>query len=741
MNTMTRIRHGGLLVLSTLAAVALSACKDGFFFEPASTALTPIVVQYAWTNTTEGVALAGAPEAFDKADGAQVSLTTQDKVLFEGRVALEPSGSDKKLTFQVDMPAGQSVSAQLQVTLVQGQTPLFQGAAAASLTPGKPAEVTLPLNGVVNTLALNTNATTLRTIGGTFKLVTTGIFASGDTLGPVAATYQALGGAVSVASDGTVTAVSNGSADVRASYLGKTATVTITVEDRCQAPFASIAVGQTVNGTLATNDCEDVPNFAYNDWYQMVIGAGALVRATLTGNGVDPFVGINATDKQVLGVAASQDGVVTSEYAFPAGTYLLRAGSRARTAGPIPTGSYVLSLTSASEPQTGCFATATSSLGATWVVDGVALQGRLAADDCAPGPNVPMRQDVYGGRLLQGDTALVTVDASFPIRLLCGADERRLPDSGGRMSCAFTSDADQSHYIALRTAAAGPFGAYDVRFDGELPLDFSACNSPPLVLPLGGIASPISRSGRLQRRIDCETSRVNDFYDLVAPPEPLKITLASADFDPFIAVAPLGRTGFGRSSASGSISAEYVLPPGHRYEIRALAAPILADGGRVEGNYTLTTERLTLPQEGCISTSFVDFGSSAQGRITPEDCEDEFDNEPAVVRWWDGYSILLQPGETVTVTSIAAFPSHLTHWANGEFVEGLFVSEAGVPATLTVTNAGPDRLFHAFYVISGGHQDQGSYQISFSGTPLPPAAAAGVAGHGARRTEVPYSGR
>ncbi|HUH13547.1 MAG TPA: hypothetical protein VMK65_10570, partial [Longimicrobiales bacterium] len=92
--------------------------------------------------------------------------------------------------------------------------------------------------------------------------------------------------------------------------------------------------------------------------------------------------------------------------------------------------------------------------------------------------------------------------------------------------------------------------------------------------------------------------------------------------------------------------------------------------------------------------------------------EDLYDNEPDVVRWWDGYSILLYAGESVTVTATGHFPYRFTYWAGGSYVDGHFNVPAGQSRSFTVT-AGA-RAFYGFYIISENHQGTGSHSITFS---------------------------
>ncbi|HSW30323.1 MAG TPA: hypothetical protein VLH75_12640 [Longimicrobiales bacterium] len=745
MQILNRLRHAGVLVFM---AVALAACQDGFFFDPAPGRVTPVAVHWTLAGATspgaagalggpQGVSGVGGPQAspgaaFDKADSAKVVLRAAEKELFNQRLALESAGSDKKVSFSVELPAGSAVQATLELTLLRGQDALFTGNATAQLTPGQASEVEVPLAAVLTRIEAG-GPYVIRTLGSTLRVTAVGLFATGDSAG-VTATYRALDANVSVAVDGTVRALTNGSGRVEAAYLGRADTAVVTVEDRCFGPFATLALGQTVNGTLEANDCLDGVNFSYNDWYSVTLTAPTLFRATLTSDGFETFVGANLPppDRGELSVAANAGTAVVSEHYFPAESFLIRAGSRARPTGPVPTGSYSLALTPASEPQEGCFAGASSS-GATWVVEGIQLSGRLAADDCAL-PN-GARQDVYAGRLEAGDTAVVTVEGGFNYRFVYGSDVRSAPPGGGRTHWAFTSDSDQSHYVYLRTDAQGPFGSYMIRFSDTFPPDYDACVNSPIGLGIGPVGSPVVRTGRLQRRIDCESGdRVRDAYRANTPTGPFRTTLESTDFNPFVTATNGSVQTAGRANATGrSVTAEHLYPAGRPYEIRALPAGLVSAGDRVQGSYTLTAVSVSEPQAGCFAgtsqSTFVDVGSVASGRITSEDCRDLFAPDTATVtRWVDGYAILLQPGQTVTVQLTADFPVNFVRWVGNTFTEGHFGVPAGESRTFTVTQPAGSAAFHGFYAISGQDRGTGSYTMTFSGAaPAPPSPVSGAA--------------
>lgn len=745
MQITNRLRRAGVLFL---AALGVAACEDGFFFDPAQTRDTAIRVQYTFpeiapASTLPDVAGSETPDgpqrspgaAFDKADGAQVVLRQGENELFNQRLPLEAVGSDKKLSFTVELPAGSVVQASLSLTLQRGQDQLFTGTAQAQLTPGQSAEVTVPLQAVVAGIDLG-GPYVIRTLGSTLRLTASGLFATGDLVGTVTPTFQALTPNVTVAADGTVTAASNGEGRVVATYMGRADTAVVTVEDRCFGPFTNIALGQTLTGTLEANDCLDAPNFTYNDWYFLPLSGPTLFRATVRSSGFEPFMGVSqGAARTVLGVAADQGTEVVSEYYLPASSFLPRVGSRARTSGPVPTGTYTLSLEQVSEPQAGCWQGA-SSIMSTWMRPGMQLSGRLAADDCQQPAGTYF--DVYGVRFLPGDTGVVRLSGDFALRTAYGNDTRTGTADGQPVWWAFTSEADQSHYF--RIFSPGVFGNYDVRVNRGIPTDYDACANPRINLSIGAAGSPTVKNGRLQRRIDCEAGdRVRDDFVINAPAAAFHTTLTSNGFNPFISSTDGTFQKAGRANSTGStVVAEHLYPAGRQYTLRVIPVGTISAGGAVEGSYTLTSAQVAEPQNGCfagaVSSAFVDFGSVANGRITPDDCRDLFAPDTATVtRWVDGYAILLQEGQSVTVTFTADFTANFVRWIGASFVEGQFGVQPGETRSFTVTQ-GTGAAFHGFYAISGEHQATGNYTMTFSGGPggAPPS---GVSGSG--RAEAP----
>lgn len=85
-----------------------------------------------------------------------------------------------------------------------------------------------------------------------------------------------------VSGSGLVTGVSDGSATITATVDGRTASATIRVHDRCSTELAAtISVGQTINGSLATTDCH-LDDGTYADGYAIQVTAATNVQIDMT---------------------------------------------------------------------------------------------------------------------------------------------------------------------------------------------------------------------------------------------------------------------------------------------------------------------------------------------------------------------------------------------------------------------------------------------------------------------------
>jgi hypothetical protein len=86
----------------------------------------------------------------------------------------------------------------------------------------------------------------------------------------------------SVSNSGLVTGVADGTATVTATADGRSASALIRVLSRCSSALAAtIAVGQTINGSLAPTDCK-FPDDSYIDGYGITVTAATNVQIDMT---------------------------------------------------------------------------------------------------------------------------------------------------------------------------------------------------------------------------------------------------------------------------------------------------------------------------------------------------------------------------------------------------------------------------------------------------------------------------
>lgn len=222
-------------------------------------------------------------------------------------------------------------------------------------------------------------------------------------------------------------------------------------------------------------------------------------------------------------------------------------------------------------------------------------------------------------------------------------------------------------------------------------------------------------NGTLLPGIDClaASGRLNDFYTLtLSAPSVLVAEHTSAQYAPALFTYFNGTTRqlSARSTAApGTVAIEHVLPAGD-YSVQA-AAPVASTGG----SYTLALRTIGESQNGCRADAAIAmFGSIAQGRIAPEDCLDTAAPDAATVtRRYDGYGVLLQAGETVTVTATADFPWLFSRWTGNTLQQVITSIPAGQSRSFSVTAA--TNSFHYFYVLNSQSQGGGSYRMTFSG--------------------------
>lgn len=412
--TMGRLRIAAAVAAFTLG---LGACQDGFFHDPAASMAVPLTLNYSYAAGTSAGSAAGPGEAFDKADRVVVVLTEGGTVIQERTVAVQPGSADKRVTLelQFDGTLEVEVAAELRLDTI----PIFTGETALTLTPGQAATADVPLTPVTTGFAVTDVPAALR-VGRSRQLVGTAYFGTGDALGPVTPTWEAVSSNITITPGGVVTPTEEGTAVVRATYNGRTDEASFPVVDPCSLPPGAISVGQTVQGTLSRDeDCltDTGSNRLFDEYTLNLGGTTGFVATMTTGDGLQPFLPVqDGAGVQRHGPSSAESPMVR-EFILPAGAWEFRPMSRetGTSLDDAQEGSYSLTLNPFSGPwQDGCQAT-------TNVYFGVSASGSITSSDCEDEfddePEVVRWWDGYNMRLLTGQNATVTATADFPFGL------------------------------------------------------------------------------------------------------------------------------------------------------------------------------------------------------------------------------------------------------------------------------------------------------------------------------------
>lgn len=158
--------------------------------------------------------------------------------------------------------------------------------AALTLACGSSSEPPAP----VATVALAPVDDTVR-VGETTQLTATTRDANGNVLNGRAVTWASSNTAVAtVSQSGLVTGVTDGPATITATSENKTATAAIRVFGPCSTALAPpIAVGQTINASLAATDCRLTDN-TFADGYALQVTAATNVQIDMTAATFDTYL-------------------------------------------------------------------------------------------------------------------------------------------------------------------------------------------------------------------------------------------------------------------------------------------------------------------------------------------------------------------------------------------------------------------------------------------------------------------
>lgn len=499
--TMARLR---IAAATAALALGLAACQDGFFHDPAPSMSVPLAINYTYAAGTSAATAAGPGDAFDRVDNVLVVLFEQGTEIHEETFSVPAGSQDKRVTLELQFEG--QLRTEIEVQLRADTTPVFSGEVELTLTPGRAATADVPLTPITPGFAVTDVPSTLR-IGRSRQLTGTAYFGTGDALGAVTPIWEAVSSNITITAGGVVTPTAEGTAIVRATYNGRTDEASFPVVDPCTLSPTTIAIGQTVQGTLSRDeDClTDSGTNRLFDEYDLALGSTTGFTATMTtGDGLQPFLPVQDGSGEQRHGPSSATSPMVREFLLPAGMWQFRPMSRETATGleDAVEGPYSLTLNSFSGPfQDGCQATAN-------VYFGVSASGSIASNDCEDEfdqePDVIRWWDGFNMRLEAGQSGTISATADFPFRLThwVGGEYREggfnVP-AGETAVITGTVDEDGFHSFYVISDRHQGTGNYTVTFtEGGSP------PAPNLVLTMLDYPTTASASSHVRINFDIE---------------------------------------------------------------------------------------------------------------------------------------------------------------------------------------------------------------------------------------------
>jgi len=243
--------------------------------------------------------------------------------------------------------------------------------------------------------------------------------------------------------------------------------------------LAPLAIGDTVNGALATTDC--LENSWYYDFYTLRLPTGQQsMRITIHADtfdtylflwsGVSPFPLLAFDDDSILGQAGARNSVL--DIILPGGDYIVGASSF----NPFAKYAYALSPTTRQPVMSGCRA--------VWVIRGVSVTDDISTTDCKDSSATPHYYDVARMFLTAGtvlsisersttinpslalyrlNTDTITPDNTYGRQLVASNDDSSATNTNAFIR--FAVDTTRFYDVFISTSAAGETGAYTFSVD------------------------------------------------------------------------------------------------------------------------------------------------------------------------------------------------------------------------------------------------------------------------------------
>ncbi len=171
------------LAAACLSLAALAGC-DALLVSPA-----PAAPDLSVSFALAGASADGTAAAFAKADRVWLRFIRADSATRDTIIRTRPRGATVRVRLALDTRErvkGLGVQAELRL----GGRALFAGHAIVAVEPGKPVSATIPIAPVAAALRVDRDVPTFEALGDTIRLASAVLFATGDTIPGVAASWS-----------------------------------------------------------------------------------------------------------------------------------------------------------------------------------------------------------------------------------------------------------------------------------------------------------------------------------------------------------------------------------------------------------------------------------------------------------------------------------------------------------------------------------------------------------------------
>lgn len=248
MRAPARWARGARALTALAVAFTLAACGVATVNDATAGGTTRISLAISGANVPAGAG--GIAAAFEKADHLSVRLMQGTQVRLNETVAVDGASGEIRVPLSVSLTAP-SETMVLQLQLLQGTAPLFDGTQTLQLQAGVITPVQIALTPIPVGVAIrNAQPILFVSYGETAQARAVAVFATGDTIPGLSPTWTSLDPAVaSITSDGQVTSVEEGDTRVvaRLDSLADTAVVHV------HAHVAAVSLGAGLD-SIATGD-------------------------------------------------------------------------------------------------------------------------------------------------------------------------------------------------------------------------------------------------------------------------------------------------------------------------------------------------------------------------------------------------------------------------------------------------------------------------------------------------------